>query len=330
MLLILNEIGSSVKIYILEDPDPDYLFLPEIYLSQYEWEWATVSKETAVPTVYELAKREFGVVLNLCDGSRYEPTIPGVEVIEALEALNLPFTGADSSFYEPTREEMKRVCREQGIGTPAGVFLWDHADLRQAVAGLRYPLLVKHPNSYASIGLLPESRVDDFTGLESQVRRVMEAYGGALVEEFIAGREFSALAVEDPDAPGEPLIYPPVEFLFPPGESFKHESLKWKTFQNMKCIPLADPDLAAAVQEMTRRMFVGMRGSGYGRCDFRMNTAGELFLLEINPNCGVFYPPETPGTADTILSLDPAGHAGFVDLLVRGALKRYERNLQHV
>lgn len=330
MFLILNEIGSSVKIYILEDPDPDYPFLPEIYLDRYEWEWVKVTKATAVQAVYELAEREFGVVLNLCDGSRYEPAVPGIEVIEALEALNLPFTGADSSFYEPTREEMKRVCRREGIGTPAGVFLWDHADLVTAVNGLRYPLLVKHPNSFASIGLLPESRVEDFDSLSVQVQRVMASYGGALVEEFIAGREFSALAVENPDDPDDPFVYPPVEFLFPPDESFKHERLKWETFQNMQCVPLADPDLAALVREMTRRMFVGMHGSGYGRCDFRMNAAGELFLLEINPNCGIFYPPATPGTADTILSLDPAGHAGFLDLVVRGALKRYERNCRRV
>ncbi len=325
MFLILSQIGWNVKIYILEDPDPDYPFLPEIYLKGYEWEWIPVSKETAVQSVYALAGREFGVVLNLCEGSRYEPSVPGVEVIEALEALNLPFTGADSSFYEPTRESMKRVCREQGIGTPAGVFLWDHADLGAAVDGLRYPLLVKHPNSYASVGLLPESRVETFDSLQVQARRMMEMYGGALIEEFIAGREFSALAVENPDAPDEPIVYPPVEFLFPPGESFKHERLKWETFQDMQCVPLADPDLAALVRKMTRRMFVGIHGSGYGRCDFRMNEAGELFLLEINPNCGVFYPPETPGTADSILSLDSAGHAGFVDLIVRGALKRQAR-----
>jgi D-alanine-D-alanine ligase len=201
----------------------------------------------------------------------------------------------------------------------------DHADLQTTVAGLRYPLLVKHPNSFSSIGLLPESRVDEFSGLQAQVRRVMDAYGGALVEEFVEGREFSALAVENPDDPHAPFSYPPVEFLFPPGESFKHEQLKWVTFESMECVPVSDPDLAARLQEMTRRMFVGMNGSGYGRCDFRMNAAGELFLLEINPNCGVFYPPEAPGTADDILSLDPGGHAAFVDLLLRGALARYVR-----
>ena len=314
-----------MKVYILEDPDPQYPFLPEVYLAGHEWEWVSVSKANAVQAVLGLAERGFGVILNLCDGSRVEPDRTGVEVIEALERLNLPFTGCDSSFYEPTRESMKRVCLQHGLGTPAGVFFWDHADLATAVDGLRYPLLVKHPNSFSSIGLLPESRVTEFAGLQSQVRRMMDHFGGALVEEFIEGRELSAMVAENPDDPSAPVVYPPVEFLFPEGESFKHEQLKWVTFDRMECVPVSDPDLAARLQEMTRRMFLGMNGSGFGRCDFRMDARGDLYLLEINPNCGVFYPPDAPGTADTILRLDPGGHTAFVDLLLRGALKRYVR-----
>jgi len=40
---------------------------------------------------------------------------PGIEVVQTLERLGLPFTGATSNFYEPTREMMKRVCHFWGI-----------------------------------------------------------------------------------------------------------------------------------------------------------------------------------------------------------------------
>ena len=45
-------------------------------------------------------------------------------------------------------------------------------------------------------------------------------------------------------------------------------------------------------------------------------------MLEINPNCGVFYPPDDPGTADLILANDRHGHRGFAEQVVRAALAR--------
>jgi D-alanine-D-alanine ligase len=313
-----------VKIYILEDPDPDYPFLPEIYLAGHDYESIAVTQEKAAEIVSTLSGREFGVVFNLCDGSRYDSGRPGIEVVRALEAHRIPFTGADSSFFEPTRTSMKEACRALGIETPEWVFVKDAQNLEQLTGGLKYPLIVKHANSYASIGLLPESRVDDLAELETQVRRMTGEYGEVLIEEFIAGREFSVLVAENPDDRDHPKVYPPVECTFPEGESFKHEKLKWETFQDMHCIPIHDPALEARLRSMSEKMFLGMNGNGFGRCDIRSDSSGKLYMLEINPNCGIFYPPDAPGTADSILQLD-GGHARFVQLLLRGALSRRQR-----
>ena len=48
-------------------------------------------------------------------------------------------------------------------------------------------------------------------------------------------------------------------------------------------------------------------------------------MLEINPNCGVYYPPKDYGSADICLSLDPEGHAGFTRQLVAAAFGRHRR-----
>ncbi len=45
-------------------------------------------------------------------------------------------------------------------------------------------------------------------------------------------------------------------------------------------------------------------------------------MLEINPNGGIFYSLEEPGSADLILMNDPARHRGFLDHLLRCALRR--------
>jgi D-alanine-D-alanine ligase len=57
-----------------------------------------------------------------------------------------------------------------------------------------------------------------------------------------------------------------------------------------------------------------------------MNPDGEIFMLEINPNCGIYYGESEPGSADLALQHDPAGHQGFTDLLIRAGLARHARN----
>ncbi|MEZ4832731.1 MAG: hypothetical protein R2873_12165 [Caldilineaceae bacterium] len=113
---------------------------------------------------------------------------------------------------------------------------------------------------------------------------------------------------ENVEDPMNPFAYQPVEFHFPPGETFKHFEMKWIDFRNMSGVAVTDPDISRRLQEMTRRLFVGLKGTGYGRCDIRMDADGELYLLEINPNCGMFYPPEDPGSADLCLYYDPVGY----------------------
>ena len=57
----------------------------------------------------------------------------------------------------------------------------------------------------------------------------------------------------------------------------------------------------------------------------RVDKGGTPFMLEINPNCGVYYPPSDPGSADLCLAQDPAGHEGFTRQLVEAALERHRR-----
>ena len=76
---------------------------------------------------------------------------------------------------------------------------------------------------------------------------------------------------------------------------------------------------------LSARFFLALRGASFGRCDLRVDADGTPFMLEINPNCGVYYPPTAPGSADLCLASDPAGHEGFTRQLVAAALRRHAR-----
>ena len=73
-------------------------------------------------------------------------------------------------------------------------------------------------------------------------------------------------------------------------------------------------------------LFEGLGGSGYARCDIRVASNGLPYMLEINPNCSVFYPPDEPGGADAVLLSIPGGHEDFVDTILAEGLARQRAN----
>jgi len=200
-------------------------------------------------------------------------------------------------------------------------------EVEALVDGLRYPLIVKHPNSYGSVGMTRKSRVETLKELRVQVKRICKNFGSARVEEFIDGREFTTFVVDNPDDLNSPFIYPPAELTIPDGESFLHSQVKWKEYVYLKRVE--DDNLVIRLKNMTRKMYSAMNGVGYARCDIRMNKLGELFMLEINPNNGILYEPKDLGPADIMMEYDPDGHRGFLDRLFWSALVRHQAgNLQ--
>ena len=246
-------------------------------------------------------------------------------MIETLEKHRVPYAGASSECYEPTREQMKQVCHDLGIATPAHVFARTEEDVERAVETLRFPLFVKHHSSYASVDLSRRSKVHSPAGLRIQARKIMSRHGAALIEEYIDGIECTVLVAENPDDPNHPITYTPAQYRFPEGESFKHSDLKWVEYQGLTSFAVPDPLLAARLRDESARFFVGLKGAGFGRCDIRVDREGTPYMLELNANCGIYYPEADWGSADICLSLDPAGHEGFTRQLVAAALARHER-----
>ncbi len=309
-----------------DSPMKDYDPLSDVirHLEGHECETVYIDKAKGVRQVVELSRRGFDVFINLCDGA-WDEDRPGVEIVQTMEGLGLAFTGASSNFYEPTREMMKKVCHFWGIKAPAYVLATDRQNVELAAKTLRFPLITKHPNSYGSIGLTKKSRVETPAELHQQAEKMIAEFGATLIEEFIEGREFSVLVVENDQDELKPFAYRPVEFRFPRGESFKHFDLKWRDYEGMTCLQCDDEVLAARLEDMSRKVFLGLNGTGYGRCDIRMDKDGELYLLEINPNCDVAYPLEESGSADLILLYEPWGHREFFEKLITAALKRQRR-----
>ena len=298
---------------------------PRPFLPDATWDVTVLEdNQTSVGIVRDRIAAGYDLFFNLCDGAD-DQGLPGLEVVRTLERAGVPFTGATSRCYEPSRLKMKRVCRRLGIATPRAVMAKTEADVERAASTLSFPQIVKHPSSYASIDLSRSSRVMSPAGLRRQARKIMRRHGAALIEEFIEGDECTVLVAEHPRKNARPTAYTPVQYAFPDGETFKHSDLKWVDYTGLVAVPMTDARLARRVCDESVRFFQAMEAASFARCDIRIGVDGTTYMLEINSNCGIYYPPEDAGGADLCLLHDPAGHAGFTEQIVAAALARARR-----
>ena len=321
-----------MRICVLSDEEiQDFDVSP--YLKGYDYEFVTV-RRPVMDILKGLKERdEFDLYLNVCEGyemddedAEDENAYEGIEVVKCLEELNLPFTGATSNLFDPTREEMQAAADAHGVGFAKGHRVHSVEDAEKLAGNLRYPIMVKHPKSYGSTGMLKESRCDSLSEVLMQVERICKAYGAARMEEFIVGREYNVLVVDNPDDFSHPAAYPPTELIFPPGEEFWHTVVKWDTSLPFNFRQVTDSELIPRLQDIAIRMYKAIGIVGYGRCDVRMTEQGELFILEINPNPAIMLRPDEYGPADYMILYDKDGYKGFFDRIFRAALIRHKES----
>src|SRR5512147_289342 len=135
---------------------------------------------------------------------------------------------------------MKSYAKKANVPTPSWVMVDRVEDVERVSKRLRFPVLVKPPHGYASVGITRDSRCESMEQLKVEVGREIELFGRALLEEFIEGREFTCLIAENPEDENNPITFKPVEFIFPSGESFKHYNMKWVEYEKMSVAAVKD------------------------------------------------------------------------------------------
>jgi D-alanine-D-alanine ligase len=193
-----------------------------------------------------------------------------------------------------------------------------------AVKHLQFPLFVKPAKAGDSLGVDEQSLVHNKIELQQKCISIIEEYGPLLVEEYIAGREFTVLVAANTDI-HSCTVFRPVEYIFPEGRSFKTYALKTSELHPDSNVPCTDPVLDRQLRTAAEKIFKGFNGVGYGRLDFRVNDRNEIFFLEINFTCSVFYTDGFEGSADHILRHDGIGQAGFLRHIIAEGIARHRR-----
>ncbi|MGB8687191.1 MAG: hypothetical protein WCD53_07620 [Microcoleus sp.] len=282
-----------------------------------------LNKATTHRQLKELKKQNYDIFVNLCTGC-LDWDVPSIDVIVALEQLDLPYTGPTFNLYDPGKELMKYVAYIGGVRTPAFVKAETLTDIEVACQKLQFPLFVKPAASSDSLGIDDQSYVTTKESLQSKVAELIDNFSQVLVEEYIPGREFTVLVAANPEARHSPITYKSLEFVFPEGEQFKTYDLKVRQHHPNRNIPCSEPELDIRLREAAKNIFLAFNGVGYARLDFRVNEQKEIFFLEVNFNPSIFFDGGAEASADYILKFDDLGASEFLKHIIREGIARYQ------
>ncbi|MDQ2718788.1 MAG: SET domain-containing protein-lysine N-methyltransferase [Bacteroidota bacterium] len=283
-----------------------------------------LNKLSTYKQLKELKKHKYDIFVNLCEGY-LDWSVPSIDVIHSLETLNLPYTGPTSILYDPPKELMKYVAYACGVNSPQYKIVKQNTRLNEISQNIEFPLFIKPAKAGDSLGIDDKSLVNNEDELADKINFLLDEYDELLVEKYIPGREFTMLVAKDAGPGNDCTVYEPLEFIFPEGKKFKTYSLKTSDLHKECNVSCTDAELSKKLKLAASRIFKAFNGEGYARLDCRVNESNEIFFLEINFTCSVFYENGYEGSADYILMNDCGGKKCFLQKIIAEGIYRHQQ-----
>ena len=267
----------------------------------------------------KLKKSKPQMVINLIGSVRgnefLAATIPAL-----MELLEIPYTGAgilgESLSYN--KFLTKKLLEQNGIPVPQfQLFNTQNDPLNPTI---RFPLISKLNEIHGAVEITNDSVSETEGHLRARLKFLIKTYEQpALVEEFIVGREVSAILLEG----GNRKIYM-AEKVF----SDKKSKYLFASFENTW---LAKEDNVFHFQiykdnilkEYVRKAFDITDMADYGKFDIRIDSSGRYYFLDCNSNT-MFGPPETECPLSNILNLYNVPFIDILKRLVMNTMKMYK------
>lgn len=214
----------------------------------------------------------FNLVESVCGQGKLAVFAP-----QLLETLQIPFTGNKSfaHFISADKDLAKDLLLQNNLPTPTDEF----------VKGYTY--ILKAKTEHASIGLdesciiTPLSAEELKSALHNKEKSTKMEW---IAEQYIDGREFNVGLLGDE-------VLPPAEMCF--SNDFKgHKILtyeaKWNEDTSAYQKSRRTFDIDSDTIEKLKRLSLLCRGAlglkGYSRIDFRMDSAQNLYIIDVNTN----------------------------------------------
>nr|BCX00414.1 MAG: D-alanine--D-alanine ligase [Bacteroidota bacterium] len=207
-------------------------------------------------------------------------------ILALLELWGIPYIGSDPLTLALSLDKAwtKDLVAAAGVRTPPYRVYRPGEEPDPADLPGPFPLFVKPRYEGSSKGITPQSRVESFSALREQVRWITSTYRqDALVECFIEGGEFTVAVAGNNPPRAYPVLQRAVEVRTGIGlHALEHRGMPAGNWAYRADWPLT-PELEAALQEASLRVYRKLECRDFARLDFRLDPEGRIWFLEINP-----------------------------------------------
>lgn len=216
-----------------------------------------------------------------------------------LDLAGMTYTGSDhiASAAAMDKDLSKRLFASSGVPTPN--WLMAPVAAAQVTDALQWPVIVKPNKQGSTVGL---ALVRTPEALQPAIEEAQRYDDEVMIEQFIAGREFTVGILDGKALPAGEILAP--------GEVFDYAS-KYQAGAAREIFPAQIPQHESdALKDYALRAHRALKLGAYSRIDFRRDAAGNYWCLEAN---------SLPGMTATSLLPQAARAAGieFPQLLER-------------
>lgn len=216
----------------------------------------------------------------------------------------------------------KEAVKSLNYRVPDSILIDRYTDKQKAISKIRqYPVIVKPNSEGSSVGITDDSVVFSENDLRDRVFSLSGQFEEILVEQYIAGADFTVLIL------GNPSNYEMVEALVYQTDGSLNQSKAIRSLSNkashgsdrflMECYYPAE--VIQRVKDESIHIFEYFGARDRARIDYRITDKGDIYFLEINAD------PSISPTADAgaIGRYRNIGFEGVVSAYIQAVLKRY-------
>lgn len=196
------------------------------------------------------------------------------------DLMGLPYTSCDAATSALTFNKRYTVAVASfgGINTAKSLHLFKDQPVsaESILLQLQLPVFVKPNNGGSSIGM---SKVNIASELPAALEKAFKEDAQVLVEEFIAGREFTVGVFRTT----KEIIVLPITEIFTKNDFFDYEAKYQKGLSDETTPAEIDETMAGKIRDTARKVYEVFNCRGVVRIDFIYNEARQApFILEIN------------------------------------------------
>jgi D-alanine-D-alanine ligase len=273
-------------------------------------------------------------VFNLCDeGFRNNP-MHELHVSALLEMLGIPYSGATPACLGLCYDKSIVRAIAEAMDVPVPLESYIGMDDASATLPATFPALVKPACGDGSMGITQRAVVNDTVELLAYIDWIRTQYDKRpiLVQEFLNGPEYTVGIIGNPGTSYRVLPILQVDYsgLDPNLPAILSYESKWDPkspyWTDIRYIRAdIDEDTTRKLLDYANAMFERTGCRDYARIDFRVDTGGQIKLLEVNPNPGWCW----DGKLAMMAEYDGLRYADLLGLIIDAARERLAAQSSH-